>query len=64
MISQQPSDRKYDPYMPENPNLLCLASGRQKRKLSAAFLFTSFYWTDSFSWLGKKVPHHEVVIDL
>ena len=61
IISHQPSEGKCDLRMPKKKTGF---RAPKKRKLSATFLFTPFYWTDSFSWLGKKVLHHEVVIDL
>ena len=61
IISREASDRKHDLRMSEKDEL---PDTQKKKKNSQPFLFTPSYRKDSFSWPGKKVTNHEILVDL
>ena len=60
IISLEASDSKSNRSMPEKRQ----ASWSEKTKETQPFFLYTLLLVDSFSWLGKKVPHHEIVVNL
>ena len=52
---------KRDPCMPEKERI---PDVKKKKKNTRSIFSPPSSWVDSFSWLGKKVPHQEIVVDL